>query len=257
MKRLASAILLLVALSALLAPAIAPYGYDEEFRETISAQPSRQFLMGTDEAGRDRFSRMLYATRTSLLLAPGAAFVSVALALAAVLIGPRWAISSLATICLSLPWLFLFIILRAELPLDTTPAVSVGLTFGLMGIAGWAWPARIFAGSLREIRASQWLLQARAAGVTPWRAGVAYIWPHLRSLAAAQFRVLVPVYILSEASLGLLGLGVANPLPSWGSMLKDLQDPYLVQTNRFVLLPLGLLMLVMICLEISTPEAAE
>ena len=76
-----------------------------------------------------------------------------------------------------------------------------------------------------------------------------HAWPHLRAVAIAQFRVLVPAYILAEASLGLLGLGVPEPLPSWGNLLRDLQHPDLVRSNPWILAPLILLMIVMICLE--------
>ena len=65
----------------------------------------------------------------------------------------------------------------------------------------------------------------------------------------ADIRALLPAYILSEASLGLLGLGVAEPLPSWGNMLAELQHPDRIQGNPWVLAPLALLMIVMICLE--------
>jgi peptide/nickel transport system permease protein len=94
-------------------------------------------------------------------------------------------------------------------------------------------------------------MQARSAGVPPWRIALVYAWPHLQSIAVAQFRILVPAYILSEASLGLLGLGVPDPLPSWGNLLRDLQHPDVVRANPWVLAPLGLLMLVMVCLELS------
>ena len=154
--------------------------------------------------------------------------------------------SGFTTICLSLPWIFLFIILRAQLPLNTGPLPSVLLTFGLMGVAGWAWPARVFDASIRQMRQSGWLMQARVAGIAGWRIAVVQAWPHLRALAVAQFRVLVPAYILSEASLGLLGLGVADPLPSWGNLLQDLQHPDVVKENPWVLAPLGLLVVVMI-----------
>jgi peptide/nickel transport system permease protein len=203
--------------------------------------------MGTDDLGRDRFSRLIYATRVSILLAPAAALVSVALAL------PLCGFSSLTTLCLSLPWIFLFIILRALLPLNTRPLASILLTFALMGVAGWAWPARIFGASIKQIRQSGWLLQARAAGLSGQRIAIVHVWPHLRSIALAQFRVLVPAYILSEASLGLLGLGVAEPLPSWGNLLAELQRPEAVRSNPWVLAPLCLLMIVMICLEMLQP----
>jgi len=255
MKKAAVALLIAVALCALLAPAIAPYDYSRQFRESPNAPAGRQFLMGTDDLGRDRFSRLIYATRFSILLAPAAAAVSILVALLASAISvfrARWAeqgLSGLTTLSMSLPWIFLFIMLRAMLPLNTRPAVSILVTFGLMGIAGWAWPARIFTASIRQMADSGWLLQARASGVSPRRIALVHAWPHLRAVAAAQFRALLPAYILSEASLGLLGLGVAEPLPSWGNLLAEVQHPNRVTDNPWILAPLGLLMVVMICLE--------
>jgi peptide/nickel transport system permease protein len=251
----ALAVLLAVVVCALSAPLIAPFSYDEQFRDAPNAAPGRRFPMGTDDIGRDRLSRLLYGTRVSLVLAPAAALVSVLIALLIALSGAsrfplaHQAVSGFTTICLSLPWLFLFIILRSELPLNTAPLTSALLTFGLMGVAGWAWPARVFTASIREIRQSGWVLQARATGLRGWRIALVHGWPHLRLIAAAQFRILVPAYILSEASLGLLGLGVADPLPSWGNLLQDLQHPSMVRSNPWVLAPLGLLIVVMVCLE--------
>ncbi|HWE52638.1 MAG TPA: ABC transporter permease [Bryobacteraceae bacterium] len=250
-QKIAIAILSLVALCALFAPVIAPYDYSWQFRDTPGAPASSRFLMGTDDLGRDRFSRLVYATRVSILLAPAAALVSVALAL------PLAGFSALTTLCLSLPWIFLFIILRALLPLNTSPFESILLTFALMGVAGWAWPARIFGASIKQMKQSGWLLQARASGLGGPRIALVHVWPHLRAIAWAQFRVLVPAYILSEASLGLIGLGVAEPLPSWGNLLAELQRPEAVHSNPWVLAPLGLLMIVMICLEqLQSPGVA-
>ena len=259
-QRAAIVILALVCLIAVLGPALAPYRYDQQFRDAPSVAPGGHFLLGTDEIGRDRFSRLLYATSISIALAPAAAAISVALAL---LIAPfsasghaRPAVSLLTTICLALPWIFLFVILRAELPLNTSPTVSILATFGLMGAAGWAWPARIFSSTIGSMDASGWMLHARASGMSGTRIALVHAWPHLRAVAGAQFRVLVPAYILAEASLGLLGLGVPEPLPSWGNLLSDLRHPDLVRANPWILAPLVLLMVVMICLEALQPGDA-
>lgn len=257
MKKAAVALLIGVALCALLAPAIAPYDYGRQFRELPDSPASRQFPMGTDDLGRDRFSRFVYATRFSILLAPAAAAVSIVVALlisAFAAFRSRWSdhgLSGFTTLCLSLPWIFLFIILRAMLPLNTRPEVSILVTFGLMGIAGWAWPARVFTELIRQMTDAGWLLQARASGMSPRRIALVHAWPHLRAVVSAQFRALLPAYILSEASLGLLGLGVAEPLPSWGNLLAELQHPDRIHDNPWILAPLGLLMLVMMCLEVT------
>jgi len=260
MTRPATILLALVVVLGLAAPSLAPNPYDHQFRDMASASPQPGFPMGTDDLGRDRLSRLLYATRVSVLLAPSAATISVLLALlfsALAALPSRlvaWTLSLANGIFLSLPWIFLFIILRSKLSLNTDPLVSVTLTFALMGVAGWAIPGRAFTASIVEMKDAGWLLQARAAGLRPWRIATAHAWPHLWSLALVQFRILIPAYVLSEASLGLLGLGVADPMPSWGNLLRDLQHPDVVQANPWTLAPLALLVLVMICLESLTPS---
>jgi len=259
-RRIAIVLLLAVGLCALFASSIAPYDYSRQFRESPNAAASPRFFMGTDDLGRDRFSRLIYATRVSILLAPAAALVSILIALLMSSITAArtkladHVLSGFTTLCLSLPWIFLFITLRALLPLNTRPLASILITFGLMGIAGWAWPARIFTASIRQMKQSGWLLHARASGIPASRIALVHAWPHLRALAVAQFRILVPAYILSEASLGLLGLGVAEPVPSWGNLLAELQHPGRVQDNPWILAPLALLMLVMIALEALQPS---
>src|SRR5579863_6502750 len=78
--KIAAAVLLLIFSAALLAPLVAPNSYQEQFREAAGAPPSHHFLLGTDDLGRDRFSRLLYGSRVSLLLAPAAALLSTLLA---------------------------------------------------------------------------------------------------------------------------------------------------------------------------------
>ncbi len=75
LRRAAAGLLLLTALCALFAPAIAPHDYRRQFRAQPNASASRQFPMGTDDLGRDRLSRLIYATRVSIILAPSAALV--------------------------------------------------------------------------------------------------------------------------------------------------------------------------------------
>src|SRR5579872_1244393 len=112
--------------------------YDRQFRELPNAPISKQFPLGTDDLGRDRFSRLLYGTRISLLAAPIAA--SLSMVLAAVVGGiagfaggwfDRVAVTVI-DLMLSLPWLYLLIIVRAMLPLNMPALLSVIVTFGLI-----------------------------------------------------------------------------------------------------------------------------
>jgi len=230
---------------------LAPAGYAKQFREAPNAPPSRQHLLGTDEVGRDRFARVLYGTRISLLLAPAAALVSTALA--AVLgglagyLGGIWLklARAFTDLFLSLPWLFLLITVRALLPLNVSPLVSVLITFVILGVLGWAASARVLSTSADSLRNSDFVLQARASGLHGPRLFLIHVLPNLKPVLYAQFWISIPVFILSEANLGVLGLGVAEPLPSWGSLLRELEGLISFREEPWRLVPLFLLMVVL------------
>jgi len=154
-------ILATVFLASLSAGTLAPASYAKQFREEPDAAPSRQHWLGTDDLGRDRFSRVLYGTRISLLLAPAAAFLAAALAgllggVAGYLGGwTKRSLMAATDLVLSLPWLFLLLAVRALLPLNVEPLQSVTITFLILGCLGWAAGARVVcagAGALRDSR---------------------------------------------------------------------------------------------------------
>ena len=253
-------VLVTVFVAAMCAGLLAPASYETQNREAIDAPPSRQFVLGTDELGRDRFSRLLYGTRVSLILAPGAALLATILATvaggAAGLLGRTWERMFLAAtdLALSLPWLFLLITIRALLPLDTSPIVSVSITFLLLGALGWAGPARVVRAAIVSMRSSDFVLQARASGSSGFRLLAAHFIPNLKPVLITQFLVSIPVFILSEANLGLLGLGVAEPMPSWGNLLRDLEHFSEIAVNPWLMAPAALLALVVICFQLVVPR---
>src|SRR6202158_650061 len=255
-QKIALVLLSVVAIASLGAGFLAPSSYSEQFRDSISAAPSARFLLGTDELGRDRFARLLYGTRISLLLAPAAAFLSTLIAAliggTAGYLGGKWerAVTSGIDLFLSLPWLFLLLTVRALLPLNTSPVTSVIITFLLLGCLGWATPARIVRAGTRALVHSDYLVHARANGVSGIRLFCRHLLPNLRPILLAQFWISVPVFILSEANLGLLGLGVSEPLPSWGAMLRELENYTAVLQNPWMLVPAGLLVIVVGCLQL-------
>lgn len=255
-QRIALVVLALVALASLFAGFIAPSSYSEQFRDAISAPPSARFLLGTDDLGRDRFARLLYGTRVSLLLAPAAALLSTLLAALigglAGYLGGRWEryVTSGIDLFLSLPWLFLLLAARALLPLNTSPITSVAITFLLLGCLGWASPARIIRAGTRTLANADYLMLARASGISGFRLFWRHLLPNLRPIVLAQFWISVPVFILSEANLGLLGLGVSEPLPSWGAMLRELENYTAVLQNPWMLAPVALLVVVVGCLQV-------
>ncbi|MCW5983402.1 MAG: ABC transporter permease [Bryobacteraceae bacterium] len=229
-RGLAWAFLAVLFISSLGAGWLAPAPPEKQFREAPNSPPSRAFLLGTDDLGRDRFSRLLHGGRISLLLAPSAALLAVA---CAALVGGMAAfggrrVAGLLTgatdLTLSLPWLLLLIGVRAALPLDVSPPVSVGITFAILGLLGWAAPARVVQTGVAGILSSNYVLAARCRGLSWTRIMVRHVLPNTRPVLAAQFWSSVPVFILAEANLGLLGLGVTEPMPSWGTLLRELES---------------------------------
>jgi peptide/nickel transport system permease protein len=252
--------LLLLYVAALAADALAPASYETQFRESPRAGPSTRFPLGTDDLGRDRLSRLLYGTRVSLLLAPAAAFLSTMLAAAVGLtagyLGGLWERASMALADLfnSLPWLFLLITVRAVLPLNVSPWASVTITFLLLGLLGWASGARVIRAGAVRMRESGFCLQARAAGIGHLRLMLVQILPNLRPLLRSQFWIAIPVFILAEANLGMLGLGVAEPLPSWGNLLAELENLHALGRAPWLLAPAALLILVVSSFYLAVAE---
>jgi len=255
-QTVAVVVLGIAVLASLGAAYIAPSSYAEQLRDAISAPPSSRFWLGTDELGRDRFARLLYGTRVSLLLAPAAALLSTLIAAliggAAGYLGGRWErlLTTGVDLFLSLPWLFLLLAVRALLPLNTSPVTSVMITFLLLGCLGWAAPARIIRAGTRTLVNADYLVQASASGISRWRLFWRHLLPNLRPILLAQFWISVPLFILSEANLGLLGLGVSEPLPSWGAMLRELENYSAILQNPWMLAPAILLVVVVSCLQL-------
>jgi ABC-type dipeptide/oligopeptide/nickel transport system permease subunit len=249
-RRLAWAVLLLTLGVSIAANWLAPGGYAKQYRDAPGAAPSSQHWLGTDDIGRDRLARVLYGTRISLLLAPAAALLSTLMAAliggAAGYLGGFWQRSAMAVtdLFLSLPWLFLLITVRALLPLNVSPMVSVLVTFLMLGLLGWTSAARILCASAASLRQSDFLRQARASGVRPTRLFCIHVIPNMRPVLLAQFWISIPAFILSEANLGILGLGVAEPLPSWGSLLKELDGLVSLGEEPWKFVPLVLLIAV-------------
>jgi len=245
-----------MAIACLFASFLTSSTYAHQFRDIPDAPPSHQHLLGTDDLGRDRFARVLYGTRVSLLLAPAAALLS---SLLAAVIGGiagftgGWiarVIMAITDLFLSLPWLLLLITVRALMPLNVSPITSVIITFALLGCLGWAAAARVVCADARSLVQSDFVLLARASGAGGLRLLCRHIMPNLRSILFAQFWISVPVFILTEANLGILGLGVAEPLPSWGGLLRELESYSSLTAGPWQFVPLVLLIAVVSCFQI-------
>jgi peptide/nickel transport system permease protein len=251
----AGCFLALLAVSLLGADLFAPHDSSMQFREHANEPPTRAFPLGTDDLGRDRLSRLLRGGRVSVLCAPAAALVAIAFAGAiGVAAGLRggWIdalAGALIDLFLSLPWLFAILTLRALLPLNASPWLAIAAIFGLLAMVGWASAARLVRASVVTMRDEGPILYARAYGCGGWRLIWFHILPNLRPVLSAQFWILVPVFLLTEANLGLLGLGIPEPMPSWGNILSELQNYQRIPESPWILAPAALLVLVIASLH--------
>ena len=255
-RKLAWVFLVVIACVSAGAEFTAPAGYRQQHRDSPGEPPSRRFLLGTDDLGRDRFARLVYGIRTSLLLAPATALLATAIALtlaiSAAWTGGKWdaVVTTASDSMASMPLLFLLMMARAMLPLDVSEAASITVTFALLGLSGWASAVRVLRAAAINVKDSEYLKQARAIGCPRIRLllthSAAAIWPTL----SAQFWLAVPQFVMAEANLSFLGLGVTDPMPSWGNMLGELQNYQAVIQQPWRLVPAILLVLVLGCFQI-------
>ena len=248
-------LLIALVLGAVLVVATSHWGYAVQDREQVNAGRVAGHASGTDDLGRDRTVRVAVALLVSLAGAVGASLVATAVG-GAVGAGAAFApglagkaLMYVSDLLLTLPWLFLLMIVRAALPLNLAPAASAAVTFLVLGALGWPVFARVNFARTMALRRADWMLQARAGGLVPARVAWVHVLPHLRPVLLAQFLVYLPICITAEANLGAMGLGISEPLPSWGAMLLSLKSTAVLSGTRWVYLPLGLLVLVLLLLE--------
>lgn len=210
-------------------------------------EPGRVFLMGADGYGRDQFSRFLYGGQISLSAGSVAAGLSL---LVGILIGSfagfygGWiddAIMRGGEIFLALPWLYLLFAVRAALPLHVAQWQVFLLLVAVIGLMGWARPARLIRGVVLSAKERNFVAAARAFGGSDYYLLRRHILPQTYGVVLTQLTLLIPQYILAELTLTFLGLGVGEPMPSWGSLLSSLQQYYVLASYWWMFLPALLL----------------
>ena len=234
--------------------------YAAQDREQIDSGWSAQHWTGTDGLGRDRSMRTAVALLLGLTGSVAASSIASVLAVSAGIsaaFAVPWLGKTVLYLCdlfLTLPWIFLLMMVRAGLPLNLSPAHSAEVTFLLLGLLGAPVFVRVNYARAKAVRNADWLVYGRAAGLRPAQLVRRYMLPHLRQLFLTQFLVYLPVCIIAEANLGTLGLGISQPLPSWGSMLLELQNSAALAGSRWVYLPIALLVVGLLLLELLVFE---
>lgn len=217
-----AALVTLMALTALLAPWLAPYGYDVEFRDHWGEGPSARHLLGVDPNARDGLSRIIYGARVSLRVAVAATALSV---LIGTLVGAAagyaggWtdeALMRLADTFGAFPGILLAVAITAVVGRGSLVVVFIAL-----GLVGWPGLARIVRGQVLSLREEDFVAAARALGAGRVRIVCGHVLPNCLAPVIVAATLLMAGNILAEAGLGFLGIGVKLPYPSWGWMLAE------------------------------------
>jgi ABC-type dipeptide/oligopeptide/nickel transport system permease subunit len=235
--------------------------YAFQDRDAIMAPSTAQHWTGTDDLGRDRTVRVAAALLIGLAGASIAAAITTGIAAFIGLLAafsPRSVaaiLMFLSDVFLSLPWFFLLMMVRSQLPLTASPQETAVATFLILAALGWPACARAIYRGATALRFAEWMIQGHASGLKTRQLIRLHLVPHLRSLLVPQFLVCVPAFLVAEANLGALGLGVGEPMPSWGAMLLELDSSALMSRSGWVYLPIALLAAVLLLLESFSTEA--
>jgi peptide/nickel transport system substrate-binding protein len=205
--------------------------------------PARLSLFGTDAFGRDVFSRVLHGGRISvaagLLATLCALLIGMTLGTLAGFCGGLLdrVVMRAADIFMALPWIYLLFAVRAALPLHIDTRATFLMLVAVLGVVGWARPARLIRGIVLSARERTYVRAAECFGASSayllWR----HILPHTYSLVLTQASVLIPQYLLAEVALSFLGLGIGEPTASWGGMLGTLQQYHVLTSYWWMLAP--------------------
>jgi len=205
--------------------------------------PGVVFLWGSDALGRDIFSRVLYGGQVSLLTGIAAAAIALGLGLAfGVAAGyfgswPDHLIMRVGELFMAVPWFYLLLAARAFLPLHIDPVEAFLLLVGMIGAVGWVRPARLIRGVALSAREQPFLLAARGFGASDLYLIRRHLLPYTLPVLLTQATVLIPQFILAEVGLSFLGLGIGQPVPSWGNMLADAREYHVMVSHPWLLAP--------------------
>ncbi|MBI3601392.1 MAG: ABC transporter permease [Candidatus Omnitrophica bacterium] len=219
-------------------------------------EPGRIYVWGADARGRDLFSRILHGGRISLSIGLIGVLISFSLGL---LVGGiagyfgGFIDSLLMRVCemfMLVPGFYLMLALRSVVP-ENFNSLQIYLTVVvILSFIGWASLARIIRGMSLSLRQRDFVLASQAMGTSDMTIIVKHILPHTLSYSLVAIMLTIPSYILGEAGLSLLGLGIQDPIPSWGNMLSDAMGIVQIQFAPWIMIPGIFIFVTVMCFNI-------
>lgn len=235
----------LLLIAALFGPSLAPYSYTDQDLSSVAQLPSRAHWLGTDEIGRDLFSRVLYGARTATLVATFSTAVSVLIGLtlgALAGYGGRWAdalVGRLTDVVMSIPSLLLAALIAVTLkepivtwakgiyehthfaPFADTTWLDLLIVFGGLAFVQWPAYARLIRGQILSLRNEQYVQAAQAVGVSEVKIALRHLLPNALGPVIVNMTFNLSSAMAAEAALSYLGVGVMPPQASWGNMIQS------------------------------------
>ena len=229
------AVIVVIVLVAIFAPVIAAavgHGPNQQFQATgLTAigqpkPPSSEFLLGTDDLGRDIMVRIAYGARISLIVGVLATALTVAVGAAVGLIAGYFGGATDSILARFMDWLLAIPFLLFAISLVTVIGPGLTVVIIVIGFFGWASVGRIVRGQVLSMKEREFVEAARALGAGPWRIMFVDILPNVMAPIIVYATLLIPLSIVTEASLSFLGVGIPAPTADWGQMISAAQNVY-------------------------------
>lgn len=238
-------ICLLLLVAAVFGPALSPYDYTQTDLLSVNQPPSATHWLGTDELGRDFFSRILWGARTALMVAVLTTVVSNAIG---VVLGSLAAyqggwvdtvIMRIAEVFMAFPSLLLAAFVNASMKrpvgnflsqlsqstgqrwLADQTFADMLVVFGALSIAAWPWSARLIRGQVLSLKEEEYVTAARAVGSPTWGIVRRHLIPNALGPLIVRMTIGFGGAMLAESSLSFLGIGIQPPAASWGKMINE------------------------------------
>jgi oligopeptide transport system permease protein len=224
---IAMVILLLIIVMVVIGPALSGYKFESIDKAARNKGPSATHWFGTDKLGRDLFSRVWIGGRVSIIIGITGALISSIIGCiyggVAAYFGGKVdnIMMRIVEILISVPYLIVVILM--SIIFDSK---SLGTLILAMTITGWCGMARLIRAQMLQIKNEEYILAARAMGVSPWKIILKYMIPNTISVVIVSITFDIPGYIFSEAFLSYIGLGIQSPGTSWGALASSAQAEF-------------------------------